>query len=175
MTSFFELDASQVRVRDILNKNFLEIEIYAISNAEPNRNGSSFTIDSMKRGVETFIDKPILGFFNSSNDFESHNGKVSYDKELEQEYWDNSQGEQILGFIRNSDSREIVEKDGLMWIKCTAMIYTQYNYKQVKSLLKSKNGKKKVSVEIEVVDSYEDEKGIEVIKEFIFDGVTILG
>ena len=77
MTSFFELDASQVRVRDILNQNFLEIEIYAISNAEPNRNGSSFTIDSMRRGVETFIDKPILGFFNSSNDFESHNGKVS--------------------------------------------------------------------------------------------------
>ena len=42
-------------------------------------------------------------------------------------------------------------------------------------MLKSKNGKKKISVEIEVVDSYEDEKGIEVIKEFVFDGVTILG
>lgn len=172
MTSFFELDASQVRVRDILNKNFLEIEIYAISNAEPNRNGSSFTIDSMKRGVETFIDKPILGFFNSSNDFESHNGKVGYDKELEQEYWDNSQGEQILGFIRNSDSREIVEKDGLMWIKCTAMIYTQYNYKQVKRLLKDK--RKKVSVEVRIKDS-EMRNGIEYINDFELTGITILG
>lgn len=172
MTSFFELDASQVRVRDILNKNFLEIEIYAISNAEPNRNGSSFTIDSMRRGVETFIDKPILGFFNSSNDFESHNGKVGYDKELEQEYWDNSQGEQILGFIRNSDSREIVEKDGLMWIKCTAMIYTQYNYKQVKRLLKDK--RKKVSVEVRIKDS-EMRNGIEYINDFELTGITILG
>ena len=172
MTSFFELDASQVRVRDILNKNFLEIEIYAISNAEPNRNGSSFTIDSMKRGVETFIDKPILGFFNSSNDFESHNGKMGYDKELEQEYWDNSQGEQILGFIRNSDSREIVEKDGLMWIKCTAMIYTQYNYKQVKRLLKDK--RKKVSVEVRIKDS-EMRNGIEYINDFELTGITILG
>jgi len=172
MTSFFELDASQVRVRDILNKNFLEIEIYAISNAEPNRNGSSFTIDSMKRGVETFIDKPILGFFNSSNDFESHNGKMGYDKELEQEYWDNSHGEQILGFIRNSDSREIVEKDGLMWIKCTAMIYTQYNYKQVKRLLKDK--RKKVSVEVRIKDS-EMRNGIEYINDFELTGITILG
>ena len=41
-------------------------------------------------------------------------------------------------------------------------------------MLKSKNGKKKVSVEVEVLDSYVDEKGIEVIKEFSFMGVTLL-
>lgn len=172
MISFFELDSNQIRVRDILNKNFLEIEIYAISNAEPNRNGSCFTLESMKKGIDTFVDKPILGFFNSSNDFESHNGKVGYDKELEQEYWDNSQGEQILGFIRNSDTREIVEKNGLMWIKCTAMVYTQYNYKQVKRLLKDK--RKKVSVEVRIKNS-EPKNGIEYINEFELTGITILG
>ena len=73
MIKCFELDSNQVSIRNILNKNFLEIEIHAISNAKPNRNKSYFTPESMQKGIETFSDKPILGFFNKQNDFESHN------------------------------------------------------------------------------------------------------
>lgn len=173
MLKCFELDSNQIRIRDILNdKNFLEIEIYAISDANPNRNKSHFTLESMQKGLETFNDKPILGFFNKQGDFESHNGRVAYDPEEQVNYWDNSNGEQILGFIRQTDRKEIVERDGLHWICCTAMIYTQYNYKQVKRLLKDR--KKKVSVEIAVLDS-EMVDGIENIKEFDLKGITILG
>lgn len=173
MLKCFELDSNQIRIRDILNdKNFLEIEIFAISDANPNRNRSHFTLESMKKGLESFNDKPILGFFNKQGDFESHNGRVAYDPEEQVDYWDNSNGEQILGFIRQTDRKEIVERDGLHWICCTAMIYTQYNYKQVKKLLKDR--KKKVSVEIAVLDS-EMVDGIEYIKEFDLKGITILG
>ena len=41
--------------------------------------------------------------------------------------------------------------------------------------MKSKNGKKKISVEIEVLDSYVDEKGIEIINSFSLMGITLLG
>lgn len=173
MLKCFELDSNQIRIRDILNdKNFLEIEIFAISDANPNRNRSHFTLESMQKGLESFNDKPILGFFNKQGDFESHNGRVAYDPEEQIDYWDNSNGEQILGFIRQTDRKEIVERDGLHWICCTAMIYTQYNYKQVKKLLKDR--KKKVSVEIAVLDS-EMVDGVEYIKEFDLKGITILG
>ena len=173
MLKCFELDSNQIRIRDILNdKNFLEIEIFAISDANPNRNKSHFTLESMQKGLESFNDKPILGFFNKQGDFESHNGRVAYDPEEQIDYWDNSNGEQILGFIRQTDRKEIVERDGLHWICCTAMIYTQYNYKQVKRLLKDR--KKKVSVEIAVLDS-EMVDGVEYIKEFDLKGITILG
>ena len=173
MLKCFELDSNQIRIRDILNdKNFLEIEIFAISDANPNRNRSHFTLESMQKGLESFNDKPILGFFNKQGDFESHNGRVAYDPEEQIDYWDNSNGEQILGFIRQTDRKEIVEKNGLHWICCTAMIYTQYNYKQVKKLLKDR--KKKVSVEIAVLDS-EMVDGVEYIKEFDLKGITILG
>lgn len=173
MIKCFELSSEQIRIRDILNdKNFLEIEIFAISDANPNRNKSHFTLESMQKGLESFNDKPILGFFNKQGDFESHNGRVAYDPEEQVDYWDNSNGEQILGFIRQTDRKEIVERDGLHWICCTAMIYTQYNYKQVKRLLKDR--KKKVSVEIAVLDS-EMVNGIEYIKEFDLKGITILG
>lgn len=79
--------------------------------------------------------------------------------------------------IRGNDKIEIYhdKKDGLDWLKFTCAIWVKYNYKQVKKLLKSKDGHKKISVEIEVNDYEIDEKGIEIIKDFTFDGVTILG
>lgn len=174
MIQRFDVDSKQLRIREILtDKSFLEIEIYAISNAKPNRNKSYFTPSSMEKGLKTFNDKPILGFFNGQNDFESHNGKVAQDPELNVEYWDNSGGEQILGFVRQSDQKEIVERDdGLLWIRCTAMICTQYNYKQVKRLLKDR--RKKVSVEVSILNS-EVIDGIEYIYDFELMGITILG
>lgn len=173
MRQIFELSPEQIKVRNILtNKKFIEIEIYSISNAKPNRNHSHFTLDSMKKGVETYVDTPIVGFFGKDEDFEGHEARISYDPELKTDYWDNEGGEQILGFTRAEDQREIVEKDGLSWIRSTAMICTQYNFKQVKKLLKDKS--KKVSVEIEVLES-EVVDGIEHIHSFDLLGITILG
>ena len=173
MNQFFVLSPEQVQIKEtIKNNKFIRLEIYAISDALPNNNGSHFTLEAMRKGLDSFVDKPILGFFNKSGDFETHNGKESYDPELQSNYWDNE--EQILGFIREKDEREIVyvPEDKLNWIKLSAIVYTQYNYKQIKRLLKDK--KKKVSVEIEILRS-ERIGDILYIYEFELLGITILG
>lgn len=130
----------------------------------------------MKLSRDTFYNKPILGFFNNfSNDFEEHNGSERIDNEFQQIYWDcnGSNGERILGLIRESDNIEIVNENEVNWIKLSCAIWTQYAYRQVKKLLKSK--RKKVSVEIEVVDYEYDTEDVMIIKKFILQGITILG
>ena len=61
----FDLTPRQIKFKDILNKEFVEMEIYAISDIDPNRNNSHFTYESMKRAVEngSIKNKPIVGFF----------------------------------------------------------------------------------------------------------------
>lgn len=172
-TFAFNVDA--VSVKEILGSDFLELEMYCISDEYPNRNNSAFTIESMEDALETFKNKPILGYFSPrSNDFEEHNSSLAYDSEVGDYYYDYeiADGEKIIGLIRESDNIEIVEREDLSWIKITSAIWCKYSRKQVKSLLKSK--KKKVSVEITVLEMHK-EGDIDVIDKFTFDGVTILG
>jgi len=176
----FELDPKSVKVKELLNKDFLELEIKAISTANPNRNGSTFSKEALEKAIPTFYNKPILGSFSvSQDDFRAHEGDLSYDEDYEQLYYDytDEASEIPLGLIRGDDTIKIVhsKKDGLDWLVFTCAIWVKYNYKQVKKLLKSKDGHKKISVEVEVTSSEFDEEGIEHINDFVFDGVTILG
>jgi hypothetical protein len=176
----FVLDSKSLKIKEILNKDFLEIEILAIAEGE-NRNETSFTLDSMKKSIPTFYNKFILGYFNVQGDvnndgnFEEHNSDIKYDTECDEFYYSYlaPNAEKALGLIRESDKVEIVEVNGKKWIKLTAAILTKYNREAVKHLLKSKN-KKKISVEITIEKSYE-ENGITIIEEFTLDGITILG
>ena len=157
----FVLDSKSLKIKEILNKDFLEIEILAIAEGE-NRNETSFTLDSMKKSIPTFYNKFILGYFNVQGDvnndgnFEEHNSDIKYDKDCEEFYYSYlaPNAEKALGLIRESDKVEIVEVNGKKWIKLTAAILTKYNREAVKHLLRSKN-KKKISVEITIEKSYE--------------------
>ena len=171
-TMKFELNSSQLKYRDILNKEFLELEVWAISDIDPNRNNSHFTKESMENALDTFKNKPIVGLFQKG-DFVDHAGYIDYDNELQKQFWNVEGGERILGVIRESDPVELVEKDGLNWIKFRCVLWVQYCYKQVRRLLKDRN--KKVSVEVTIKQSEEDERGVVQIKEFVLNGVTILG
>lgn len=171
-TMKFELNSKQLKYRDILNKEFLELEVWAISDINPNRNNSHFTKESMENALSTFKNKPIVGLFQK-DDFVDHAGKIDYDNELHKQFWSVESGERTLGVIRESDPVELVEKDGLNWIKFRCILWVQYCYKQVRKLLKDRT--KKVSVEITIKNSEEDEKGVLQINEFVLNGVTILG
>lgn len=171
-TMKFELNSKQLKYRDILNKEFLELEVWAISDINPNRNNSHFTKEGMENALSTFKNKPIVGLFQK-DDFVDHAGKIDYDNELHKQFWNVESGERILGVIRESDPVELVEKDGLNWIKFRCILWVQYCYKQVRKLLKDRT--KKVSVEITIKNSEEDEKGVLQINEFVLNGVTILG
>lgn len=167
----FDLSAKQIKYRDILNKEFIELEIYAISDINPNRNKSHFTLESMEKALPNVKNKPIVGFFENG-DFTTHEGKADYDFETQKEFWNTEKGERILGWVRESDPVEIVEEKGLHWLKFRCVLCTTYCYKQVLRLLKDK--KKKVSVEITVHNS-ETVNNIEQIYDFSLNGVTILG
>ena len=156
----------------------------AISSANPNRNGSWFTPESMAKALPTFVNKPILGYFENG-DFVSHNGEWGHDSETELDYWDTlgKKGERILGIIRESDSVGIVHDNaGLSWITFTCALWTQYSFKQVKRLIKDakraqKRGgtTKNISVEVDILDYEILPNGVMKINDFNLVGVTILG
>lgn len=170
----FDLSSKQIKFKDILSKEFVELEIWAISDVDPNRNNSHFTYESLKRAVEngSMKNKPIVGFFENNN-FTTHEGHADYDLELDKEFWNTEKGERILGWIRESDPVELVEKDGLHWVKFRCILCTTYCYAQVKRLLKDR--RKKVSVEITVHKSSKRDDGVLDILDFTLNGTTILG
>ena len=53
----FELDQKDVRIKKILDKEFLELDIYAISDIYPNRNDTAFTLESMETSKDTCYNK----------------------------------------------------------------------------------------------------------------------
>ncbi len=169
----FSLSTKQLKYREILGKEFLEMEVWAISDIDPNLNKTHFVTEGLQAFVARrgAINKPVLGYFEK-NDFVSHDGFRDYDPELQKGFWNTERGERILGWVRESDSIELAQKDNLNWVKFTCVLCTKYCYKQVKRLLRDRS--KKVSVEITVLD-YEMKDGIEQIKDFELNGVTILG
>lgn len=170
----FELNQQQLRYKEILNKEFLQMEIWAISDIDPNRNKTHFSAESLFDVCDNggCKNKPIVGFFNQ-DDFADHTGKAAYDRELQEAFWDTEGGERVLGVIRESDPVSVVEKDGLHWLKMNCVLFVQYCYRQIKRLLKDRT--KKVSVEVTVLESEIREDGIEEIKKFLLNGITILG
>ena len=170
----FELSPEQLRIKTLLNKEFLAVDIMAISNIYPNRNKSYFTEDSMRNAIPTFYEKPILGAFDTlKEDYLGHNTSLIHDEYGVHEDTTGGRNEVPLGLVRTKDRVELIEKDGLKWISLSAALWVNYSYRQVKKLLKSKG--KRVSVEVEVTKSHIDNDGIEVIDEFSLMGITILG
>lgn len=181
---FLEVDATQLELKKLVKQDFLELSMKAISSANPNRNNSWFTRESMEKSIGSFVDKPILGYFENG-DFVSHNGDWQHDSETGEDYWDTlgQKGERILGLIRQSDEVKIVEdENGLSWVTFTCALWTQYCFKQVKRLIKDaikaqQNGgsTKNISVEVDITDYEILDNGVMKINEFNLVGVTILG
>lgn len=172
----FELSPQNLRIKNVLRNDFVAIDVYAISDVYPNRNNSHFTANSLRDAVPTFYNKPALGAFNvQKNDFKAHEMELKWDNELQQDYFDFTNGrcEVPLGVIRSEDTVEIVELDGQTWVHFTCVLWAKYCYRQVKRLLK--DNRKKISVEVEVLESHVDENGVEVIDKFTFDGFSLLG
>ena len=169
----FLLAADAVKLSKVLSKDFLEIEVYAISEGE-NRNNYSFLLSAMENSLSTCNDKPVLAYYNPfTKGIEEHNCTISRDFDTGEDFYDytSPNSERPVGVI-TPNSAKIVDYQGKNWIKFKAKLWVKYNRQLVKNLLKAKSSK--VSVEIDVLESYTDEEGIEVIEKFVLDGVTIL-
>lgn len=183
---YFDVDGTQIDIKSILKKEFLELRMRAISTANPNHNNSWFTKESLLTSKDSFKNKPILGYFENG-DFVSHNGEWKEDPETNMDYWDTTEvrkGERPIGLIRDSDEVDVIDdpETGLSWIALSCALWTQYNYKQVKRLLKDakkakQNGgaAKNISVEVDITDYEELPNGVLKINAFKLVGITILG
>ena len=174
MKKIFALEVNDYDVKELSDKQFLSMDIWAISNGV-NRNGSEFLEESFESAIPTFYNKPVLAFYNTTiGDTEEHNCNVNFDEEGKVFYdYQYDGAEHPVGLIPESATITVEERDGKKWIHIKdALLWYEYNH-QLGQLLKKK-GNKKVSVEVEFLDSYMDE-GIEKVKSFMFLGVTILG
>ena len=182
----FALDGDQIDYKSYSQKDFLELSMKAISDANPNRNNSWFTRESIEKAIAsgTCKNKPVLGYFEN-DDFVSHNGAWKKDSETGVSYWDTlgTKGERILGVIREKDEVVMTEDSkGQTWLCFSCALWVQYGFKQVKRLLKDarrakNNGgsTKNVSDEVAITNYEELPNGVMKINEFNLVGVTILG
>ncbi|MEG2289640.1 MAG: hypothetical protein RSC24_06695 [Clostridium sp.] len=83
--------------------------------------------------------------------------------------------EQPVGVIPESCNFAIEEIDGEEWITVDAYIFKEY-CSDVVDILEDSDGEKSVSMEINILESYEDDNdGLLHITKFGFTGVTLLG
>lgn len=174
MPKFFSFALDHVEAKEVNNGDFLELKLYMISTGV-NRNNSEFLEESFEPSIPSIYNKPILAYFNPViGDTEEHNSKTKVDSYGETYYdYEYDGAEKPVGFIPESANITVEDIDGKKWIVVDkAYIWTEYNHELTK-LIQSQITKK-ISVEIESIDSY-DEDGIEKIKLWNFLGVTILG
>lgn len=170
----FSLEVSNYEVEELHHGDFLVLKLYAISNGV-NNNDCEFMLESFEEGIKTIPNKPVLAYYNKTlNDVEEHNSKLNIDEfgEVFEDYQYET-AERPVGVTPESSIIHIDEIDGKSWIVIeNALIWTAYNKQLVKLL--QKQGTKKVSVEVEILDS-EEVDGVERFYSWNWLGITILG
>lgn len=137
------------------NSNFALLDIDVCRSGD-NLNHIFLTQDSVRKAVSTLYPNPVLYKCNRfGTDFLGH-----------------EEDEMIAGMFLNDT--KVFEKADETWINGKAIIYKRY-VPNVMEILKKKNGKTDVSMEIDVLASYQDENNQTVVTDFSFIGVTLLG
>lgn len=174
MPKVFSVPVSKIDIEEINNGDFLKLKLYAISDTV-NRNGSEFLREGFEESIPTIYNKPILAYFNKSmGDTEEHNSRVDIDQYGDVFYdYDYDDAEKPVGVIPESAEIYVEQVDGKNWVVINpAYIWVEYNKRLIDVIKRQIT--KKVSVEIEAVDSWE-EAGVEKIRVWKFLGITILG
>lgn len=174
MKKIFALEVNDYDVKELSDKQFLSMDMWAISDGI-NRNMSEFLEESFESAIPTFYNKPVLAYYNTTTgDTEEHNSSLNFDEEGQMFFdYQYNGAEHPVGLIPESAEISVQERNGKKWIHIKgALLWYEYNH-QLGQLLKKK-GNKKVSVEVEFIDSYMDGE-VEKVKSFVFLGITILG
>lgn len=174
MPKVFSMPVSKIDVEEINNGDFLKLKLYAISDTV-NRNGSEFLRDGFEESIPTIYNKPILAYFNKKiGDAEEHNSRMDIDQYGDAFYdYDYDGAEKPVGVIPESADIYIEVVDGKNWVVInSAYVWVEYNKRLIEVIKRQIT--KKVSVEIEAIDSWEED-GIEKIRVWKFLGITILG
>lgn len=148
---------------DRRDRRFLPVELWIVSEGL-NINKSIFTPESLINAKDKFRNLSLSAKYEQfTNDFKGH--EVIY-KCVDTEGWSEFEYIEVpIGVIPEASNIRIeIDEDGKQWIVADGLIWSERNRK-VEKLLK-KNSVNNISMEIAVLD-YEDQDGVQVIKEFL--------
>lgn len=171
MSKILKFDIDNFELQPMDDSKFLKCKFYAIA-TNPNRNDSSFTLESLEDAIPSVYNSPILAYWQNG-DFVAHNSDDVMDYKTGQLYSDYQNGERPIGIIPESSTVQVEEYLKDNWLTFTGLIWVEYNKLIVDLLAQRKINK--TSVEVLVLESHIDENGIEVIDKFQFLGITLLG
>ena len=128
-----------------------------------NRHGTEFKIEDIIKNIPKIANKPLNCLFTSDDsDFEAH---AWTERELKAQV--------AIGTIPESNKAEIVEKDGVKFLRIHAIVW-KYLFPQAEEILKRRK-QVAISMEIDPIDGYELDNGIVVITDWNYEAVTLLG
>lgn len=135
-----------------------------------NRNGCNFSHEAILKSLKTFYNKPIIYRLNSEVE-EAATDVTSHAKNDKQKLQT-----RIAGHIPTDARYKFIERDnGKTYLNMEAVIQKRY-VPTLMNILKERDGRVDLSIEIDVLDGYQDEDtGIYVIKDFVLNGVCLLG
>lgn len=135
-----------------------------------NRNGCNFSHEAILKSLKTFYNKPIIYRLNSEVE-EAATDVTSHARNSKQKLQT-----RIAGHIPTDARYKFIERDnGKTYLNMEAVIQKRY-VPTLMNILKERDGRVDLSIEIDVLDGYQDEDtGIYVIKDFILNGVCLLG
>lgn len=175
------LPISKVKFSEVSDQSDLtKVTLMVCKDGEVESHGLFIEEDSLAISEDSIKNKPLLCAYEVDNngnktDFKGHemeyrvvkNGKSM---ELKIEYI-----EQPVGVIPESCNFRLEEIDGYKWVVVDAYLFNEYCGDAVR-ILEESDGEKSVSMEINVLESFEDEDdGLTHISKFKFIGVTLLG
>ena len=153
----------EIEDADIIEENpdsqFATAKVLAFSSGE-SRNDTYCSEEVLQSTAPSIYNKPIL--YNINNVFDDFNSHIDPSKSL------------IAGFVV-PDSAEFVRlPDNRLSLSVLIKLWKRYSPKAME-IFKRDGGKKKVSVEVDLIDSEEQSNGFLNMKNFVYSGICILG
>ncbi len=154
----FEIEQADI-VEEKPDSQFATAKIRAFSSGK-SRNDTFCSEEALQATAPTIYNKPIL--YNVNNIFDDFNSHSDPSRTL------------IAGFVVPDSANFERLADGRLSLNVDVKIWKRYSPKAME-IFKRDGGKKKVSVEVDLVDGEEIEDGLLNMKNFVYSGICILG
>ena len=175
---FAKLDSCIQSFAEVDNPNLLKVKL-SIQHDGANKNGTKFSLDSIRKAEGTIRNVPILAYIKRDEDgeaydFDQHN--------MIQKVVETNEGynvvttylERPIGVIPSETEVTYEELDGRTYLCATGYIWKRYANEGFDILMQSEQ--KGTSMEIEIHDGKKDKiDGLYDITDYSFLGVTCLG
>ena len=163
MTLNFEVDYMKILEADD------DVSIVELDLLHTGKNRNQYIIDkeAVEKALPTFYNKPII--YRLDNEFipSLANDVVEHGTEQDRTM-------RIAGVIPESAPMTFVKRDGKEYLRTKGIIYKIYQ-PSLMNILANRDGNVKVSIEIAVMDKFEEEDGTWNVTDFVFEGVALLG